>query len=155
QPGFDPGNVVAALIGLPTDRYPTAAARQDFFDSLSTGLSRLPGVAGVATADGLPPVEHDINFGTIEGEDTPVRRAEPDRMSGGLVVSPRFFEVLKIPILQGRAFVPRESGDAAIINAALAARLWPGSSAIGRRIRKYEKAPWRTVVGVAGDVEMR
>jgi putative ABC transport system permease protein len=155
QPGFDPRNVLAARISLRSDGYRTPAARQEFFDSLSRALSRLPGVSGVAMADGLPPVEHDINFGTVEGEDTPIRRAEPDRTSGGLVVTPQFFEVLKIPFVQGRTFAPRESRDVAIINSALASRLWPGASAIGRRVRAHENAPWLTVVGVVGDVEMR
>src|SRR5262249_8725654 len=70
-------------------------------------------------------------------------------------VTPQFFEVLKIPFVQGRTFAPRESGDVAIINAALASRLWPGVSAIGRRIRVYVNAPWLTVVGVVDNVEMR
>jgi putative ABC transport system permease protein len=155
QPGFDPSHVLAARVSLPSDRYPTPAARQEFFDALSSGVSRLPGVSGVAMADGLPPVEHDLHFGTVEGDDTPLRRAEPDRMSGGLAVTPPFFEVLKIPVVQGRTFSPRESGDVAIINAALASRLWPNASVLGRRIRVYEKAPWLTVIGVVGDVEMR
>jgi len=155
EPGFDPGHVLAARISVPSDRYATAASRQEFFDAWSSALSRLPGVSGVAMADGLPPVEHDTNFGTVEGEDTPIVRAEPDGMSGGLMVTPQFFEVLKIPFVQGRTFAPREPGNVAIINAALADRLWPGASVIGRRIRAYEKAPWRTVVGVVGSVEMR
>jgi putative ABC transport system permease protein len=155
EPGFDPSDVLTAAISLPSDRYPTPAARQEFFDSLSSTVSRLPGVSGVAMADGLPPIEHDINFGTVEGDDTPIRRAEPDRMSGGLVVTPQFFDVLKIPFVEGRTFARREPGDAAIINAALASRLWPGASAVGRRIRVYEQAPWLTVVGVVANMEMR
>src|SRR5262249_21418748 len=128
---------------------------QDFFDLLSAALSSAPGVSGVAMADGLLPLEHDINFGTVEGDDTPIRRAEPDRTSGGLVVTPQFFDVFKIPLLEGHTFPSGEPEDVAIINSALASRLWPGASAVGRRIRKYEEAPWLTVVGVVGDVEMR
>jgi hypothetical protein len=76
-------------------------------------------------------------------------------MSGGLAVTPPFFEVLKIPVVQGRTFRPQESNDVAIINAALASRLWPNASVLGRRIRVYEQAPWLTVIGVVSDVEMR
>jgi putative ABC transport system permease protein len=76
-------------------------------------------------------------------------------MSGGLVVTPQFFDVLKIPFVEGRTFGRQETIDHAIINAALALRLWPGASAVGRRVRAYENAPWLTVVGVVGNVEMR
>jgi ABC-type antimicrobial peptide transport system permease subunit len=47
-----------------------------------------------------------------------------------------------------------DGSDAVIVNATLASQLWPAGAAVGRRMRVGE-GPWRTVVGVAGDVEMR
>jgi hypothetical protein len=38
-----------------------------------------------------------------------------------------------------------------IVNDELARRLWPGVPALGRRIRFGDK-PWRTVIGVAGNI---
>jgi predicted permease len=66
------------------------------------------------------------------------------------IVSPRYFETLQIPILEGRDF--RMSDDAAapqvaVINATMAKRFWPGQNPLGRKFRI-----WRgevTVVGVA------
>jgi putative ABC transport system permease protein len=49
----------------------------------------------------------------------------------------------------------RETAPAAVINRALADRLWPGESVVGRRVRRYETDEWATIVGVVGDVEMR
>jgi predicted permease len=154
-PGFNPDGVVTAMIGLPTDRYPTPASQQDFWDALSTDLSRLGGVSGVAMANGLLPVQTNINFGTVEGEGDPIRRAGPDSTSGGLIVTPAFFDVLGIPFVEGRTFSARDETNVVIVNQRLATRLWPESSAVGRRIRPHENAAWLTVVGVVGDVEMR
>lgn len=153
EPGFDPNGVVTADIGLPTDRYPTPAARQAFFEELDGALLRTPGMFSSAIATGGPPDETEIAFGTIENDSNPIRRIEPDPYIGGLTVSGAFFETLGIPIVEGRAFTPADGDDAVIVNQTLASRLWPGA-AIGRRIRVGD-GPWWTVVGVAGDLEMR
>jgi putative ABC transport system permease protein len=63
-----------------------------------------------------------------------------------------------VPILEGRTFA---AGDQAsshiIINHALAARLWPGASAVGRRFRTDagDTNGWKLVVGVVGDMDIR
>jgi putative ABC transport system permease protein len=61
-----------------------------------------------------------------------------------------------IPIHEGRGFVPddeREDARAVIVNDTLAARYWPGESAIGKRMRLSAKGPWDTVVGVVGSIK--
>jgi predicted permease len=154
EPGFDPNGVVTADVGLPTDRYPTPAARAAFFEELDGALRRTPGVFSTATATGVLPDETAIEFGTIENDGDPVRRIEPDPYVGSLTVGGAFFETLRIPIVEGRAFMRADGDDAVIVNQTLASRLWPGAAAVGRRIREGD-GPWWTVVGVAGDVEMR
>ena len=57
EPGFDPNGVVTAQIDLPTDRYPTPAAREAFFEELNGALLRTPGLVSTATADGVLPDE--------------------------------------------------------------------------------------------------
>ncbi len=154
EAGFDPNGVVTANIDLPTDRYPTPAAREAFFEELNGALLRTPGVFNTATATGVLPDETAIEFGIIETDDSPVRRVEPDPYVGSLTVGGAFFETLRIPILEGRAFTPADLDDAVIVNQTLASRLWPAGAAVARRMREGD-GPWWTVVGVAGDVEMR
>ena len=154
EAGFDPNGVVTANIDLPTDRYPTPAAREAFFEELNGALLRTPGVFSTATATGVLPDETAIEFGTIETDADAVRRVEPDPYVGSLTVAGAFFETLRIPILEGRAFTPADLDDAVIVNQRLASRLWPTGAAVGRRMREGD-GPWWTVVGVAGDVEMR
>src|SRR6185503_20691333 len=69
-----------------------------------------------------------------------------------------YFRTFGVPIVKGRAFVPEEDAEnrqAAIVSRALAERFWPGQDPIGKRVKwgiPASRAPWQTIVGVAGDV---
>jgi putative ABC transport system permease protein len=52
---------------------------------------------------------------------------------------------------QGREFTDRDRDDVVIVNEEMARRLWPGGSVLGRRLRFGDK-PWRTVIGVVGNI---
>ena len=81
---------------------------------------------------------------------TPRRPAGPDRLYN--VVGAGHFETLQTPLLQGRDFNEgdrAESPRVCIINQALAERLWPGESAVGKRLQVGgPSARPREVVGV-------
>jgi predicted permease len=69
------------------------------------------------------------------------------------------FETLGAPVIAGREFTTLESADTlatvAIVNRALAERLWPRQDALGRRVRmavRGEDTLSFTVVGVAPDL---
>jgi hypothetical protein len=53
--GFDARNVLSGRILLPAARYPQPAQVTSFFDELQRRVEALPGVSGVAFADGRPP----------------------------------------------------------------------------------------------------
>jgi putative ABC transport system permease protein len=60
-------------------------------------------------------------------------------------------------LIEGRVFDERD-GDGAnpvlVINQTMALTYWPGESAIGRRVKPGSRdQPWRTVVGVVGDIK--
>src|SRR5947209_3971694 len=81
--------------------------------------------------------------------------------TGGMVatrlVTPGYFDVLRIPILRGRAFVEadRNSPEQAIIlGESLAKRMFPGEDPIGVRLQPFADVPqWRRIVGIAADVK--
>ena len=53
-------------------------------------------------------------------------------------VAPDYFEVVGVPLIEGRGFVEGEDVDGeqrVIINEVLASRYFPGDSAVGRRVR--------------------
>jgi hypothetical protein len=81
------------------------------------------------------------------------------------VVTPRYFESMDIHLRAGRDFSSTDGAAApfvAIVSENLAARLWPGETAIGKRLldsftkrRAGHALPWRTVVGIAGVANYR
>ena len=73
------------------------------------------------------------------------------------VASPRYYETMRIPVLEGQVFDQHDNAagaPVAIVNRTLARRHLGSGSAIGRRIRigRSTDAPWLTIVGVIGDV---
>ncbi len=76
----------------------------------------------------------------------------PDASADWRIVNAAYFSAVGLPLLKGRYFVPADSLEAprvAIVDEALAQRLWPGQEAVGRRLRiEGESTPWMTVIGV-------
>jgi putative ABC transport system permease protein len=72
-------------------------------------------------------------------------------------VSPGFFTAVGTPLVGGREFSEQDGagGPVAVINDAMARRLWPGAEAVGRRFKPgapTSAAPWFTVIGVVADM---
>ena len=124
-------------------------------------VNQLPGVAGAAFAWGLPL--------TNTGASTQRARAARERHHAirptrGLTVPVRavtasFFDLLDMKLIEGRPFHDTDGPDShpvAIVNATLAARLFPGVNPIGRQI---DVPGWegrqREIVGVMSDVRAR
>src|SRR6201999_3298699 len=67
--------------------------------------------------------------------------------------SPNYFQMMSIPLLQGRVFTTADALPApqtVIINSAFAERYWPGEESLGRRLTNGDE--WMIVVGVVGDI---
>jgi predicted permease len=160
EPGFDPDGVITAKIQL-SDRYPDHQSRAAFYQPLLERLASLPGVesAGLVLLRPLAdPIGWDSPF-TIEGQPTEVQARNPP--ANYEAVSPGYFTTMRIPLIEGRLFANADgpdSGPIAIVSASMAKRYWPGQSAIGKRLKPGgpdSKQPWKTVVGVVGDVRYR
>ncbi len=137
---FDPG-----LAG-----YPEEEARQ-LYRRIQEQAAALPGVDRSALAEIVPMGALSSARGAeIEGF---VRRPEePPLIVDSNVVGEDYFDVIGTPVVEGRAFDRRDgerSAPVAIVNQFLAARYWPGRSALGGRIKV--SGVWREVVGIARD----
>ena len=153
--GFDASRVLTVPISLPDRRY-REDARTAFFDAALARLAALPGVESAAATATNP----FRQWGFVN-DVTPEERAAGAPASGLLQagwrsVTPGFFETLAVPLVAGRTFNVRTATGrraCAIVSQSLAARLWPGENAIGRRFfwGGVNGRP-RTVVGVVGDI---
>jgi predicted permease len=159
DPGFDARNVLTMQMSLTGTRFNKAAGVNQLVREVQRRVESLPGVTALASTCCLP---LEGGFGlplTIEG-----RPLTDGPFHGGASwhpVSPRYFQVFKIPLVRGRMFTDRDDGGAVpvvLINEGLAKQFWPNSDAVGQRITigkgigpEFAEAP-REIVGIVGDV---
>jgi putative ABC transport system permease protein len=145
--GFDTRHLISVSLAFPAARFPTGVSQDLYVDHAAGAIGRIPGVRAVSLTDGIPPVNGSIVFGSIEAEG----EAHPldGIVASGYTVAPDFFTTIGLPLLQGRAFTSDDDSDQVIVSQSLAAQLWPGQGAVGRRFRWTDDASWSTVIGVA------
>jgi putative ABC transport system permease protein len=163
--GMQTRNVLTARIGLNGERYPTSQAYMDFYLRAEAAFERLPGVTRVGMTDSLPP--NGWHGGMRYSEIMVAGRPQTPSGTSGTVVSravtPGYFRVLQIPIIEGPGFSDEErqsNGNFIILSKLLAARLFPQGDVIGQHIKFESFAPYLTtdgpvftVAGVAGNVK--
>jgi putative ABC transport system permease protein len=155
DPGFDSTNVLTAETSVPEAKYKTDAQQTAFYDLVLEKLRTIPGVIDVAAVSVLPLSGNNMVIGfSLEGEQRGdgIPSAHGEMLD---VVTPDFFQVMKIPLEAGRLFAAAENSTplVMIVNEAFAKKYWPAQSAIGKRISVgYDSDSLREVVGVVGDV---
>jgi predicted permease len=97
----------------------------------------------------------DASGTAVEGRSFPAGEAPFVHLRG---VRENYFQVLRVPILEGRHFSTADSETGpkvAIINATMARQLWPNESAVGKRIRPdaLQEGGWLTIIGVVTDIK--
>jgi predicted permease len=154
--GFRPDHVLTLSLPLPYNAYPKAAPIRSFYQQLLEQVAALPGVTAAGFSNDLPLENRDSEGFQIERSDsTTINRSLDATWALG-----NYFEATGISLSQGRWFTPEDRADSqavAIVSQTLAQRFWPNEDAVGKRIRwgTNPKLPWRTVVGVANDVNDR
>jgi putative ABC transport system permease protein len=155
---FEPDRALILAVNLPASRYANDAARARFFQRASERLGILPGVQSAATFSAIPMSNNGVNWESfqIEGRVAPDAAHSPNAVLQS--VSPEFFNLMHVHLVQGRNFSTADTSDSlhvAIVSEKLARRTWPSESAIGKRIQvgaPDSHEPWLEIVGVASDV---
>jgi predicted permease len=147
--GFEPAGLVSMRLTLPEGRYGSREARSAVFERILEGTGRIPGVGARTLASGVPP-STGVTFGALEVEGRATGDAPPG-LIGFNMVRPDYFRMLGIAIDDGTIFGADTAG-AVVINASMAAHLWPGERAVGRRFRIGDRGEFLSVVGVVADV---
>ena len=154
QPGYASDHVMVATVELPR-KYNNAAAITQFYGDLLARLGGRGGIRAAGIVNNLPVSGSSWTaWLTIENV-APPDGGPPD--VGHRRASPGYFGALRIPVLDGRGLADSDTPESlkvAVVNHALASRFFPRGGAVGARIRigRDPKAPWRTIVGVVGDV---
>jgi predicted permease len=154
RPGFDAHNVLFAKYHLDTFA-PDEESRVQFCLRLRDRVSALPGISAVSFSDDVP-----LELGnsptseiTVEGY-TPAPN-EQMRVANAMV-APRYFDALRIPLMEGRDFTELDDAGHApvvVVNHAFAQRYYKGGNPVGRRIRA--DGDWATIIGEVADIKYR
>jgi predicted permease len=155
--GWDKDHFLTGALPMPETRFPEPADRIAFYERVHTRLAALPGVENVALTTGVPLWGYGTDRQIFTEAQADAEKANLPRASHVMITSD-FFKVLGVSLVEGRMFAPDiKPGDpkVVLINSALARKLWPGESAVGRRIASIngDETVWSEIIGVVPDVE--
>jgi len=155
--GFDTHDVLTGAVMLPASQYGDDAKVLTFWERLRAEAGAVPGVSGVAYADARPPSDAG-NQNNFDLEDSPSGPGS-QAVTTWVDVSPEYFRLYGLERIEGRLFDARDtatsSDSVVVVDRAWARRFFPGTSAVGKRLRGggCSSCPWTTVVGVVSGVK--
>lgn len=147
DPGFAPGQVLAAELELGGDRYPSAA-RRTLQRALEARLAHLPGVVAVGSTSFAPWSGERPDPPYLAACEGCRRPLAADLRS----VSPGFFRALGLPLAAGRPPDGDRDLPEVAVDRSLARRAWPAGDGLGRRLTLGSPPKVYTVVGIAGEI---
>jgi len=160
DPGFDPDRLLTFNLSLPDARYSSDTQQVAFFDRVLPAIAAVP---GVRSAGGTSVMPFSGSWSTssfeIEGYQPPPK--QPGPWGDVRIVSPAFFETLRIPVRRGRPLTPEDRAGGrrvAVIDEEFVHRYWPKEDPLGKRITfgpppgaaDTSSREWIDIVGVVG-----
>ena len=136
--GFDPDHLYFTDIPVPKN--------PRFYDVVEGRVSGIPGLQSAALTSPLP-----TNGGGFDVLDVMGTTGTGVHDVGHKMVSPSYFETLRVALLAGRSFNAHDregSEPVAVINDTLAREYFLGRDPLGQRVRVSKDAPYATIVGV-------
>lgn len=163
--GFDAGGLSTFRTDPPYSRYATIAQTSTFYRQAIERLKMRPGILDAASNQRIPFALMEAASPRVSLESQSAADAGAQPFVNFQIISPGYFEVMRIPLRAGRAFTEFDTGEAplvAVISERAARRFWGDQDPIGRRF----SMAWNqsgtgttggdsillTVVGVAGNV---
>ncbi len=156
DPGFTrPEEVQTFVLSIPPAAVADDQQAAGAHERIAERLSRVPGVTSVGLSTSIT-MDGEDNGNTIDVEGAPLRDGEMPPLRRFKSFAPGYFATMGIRMVAGRSITwaeVREQRPVVVISQALAREYWQEPSlAVGRRIRAQQRnAPWREIVGVAGD----
>jgi putative ABC transport system permease protein len=152
--GLNPAGVLTLRIPFSGERYRESQTRVQFWQRVVAKVENLPGVESASVSRGVQLDDWAGQFFVTAEQPNPAPGQVPD--ANYIIAGPDYFRTLKIPLRAGRSFDDddtQSSRQVVIVNEELARFYWPGQGPLGKQLRVGPPtAPWRTVIGVAGNV---
>jgi putative ABC transport system permease protein len=160
DPGFAPDHLLTFNLSLPAAKYPADTQQIAFFDQALPAIGRIPGVRAVG-ATSVMPFSGSWTTGSFQVEGYQPPRNQPGPWGDIRIVSPGFFQTLRIPLIRGRLLSDEDragSRPVAVIDEEFVRRYWPREDPLGKRFTfgpppgatDTSAREWIEVVGVVG-----
>jgi predicted permease len=161
--GYDPHHVMSVFIPVHENTLTVWAERAAYFTRLRERVAAMPGVisAGIST-NATPP-----SNGLTQPFDILGKTASEQQEARANFVSPEYFTILHIPLVEGRLWNQSEvsrGAKLALVNQAFVRRYLPGEDVVNHSVRmsRLTSQPpyrlnamgsegWIQIIGVAGD----
>jgi putative ABC transport system permease protein len=173
--GVQPDHVLTVRLNLPKAKYKTPPEMRGFFEQLLARVQHAPGVTSAAVTTTLPLEGGSNGYIKVPGNANPALQQQLVEVHA---ITPDYFKVFGIPLLEGRAFTDQDAQETAdllaksaatgengaavklapgisfpvIINQSMAKTFWPKEDALGKPFTDEGGTPFR-VVGIVGDVK--
>ena len=152
--GFDPGGLFVAQADTSGLAYAPERTRA-YYREIAARLDTLPGVDAVTFSAVVPLSDSRESRGVaIEGHTA--RNGSRFISTDTNLVATNYFEVMGIPIVSGRGFVPADGDDGAavvaVVNETMARRYWPDGQAVGRQMMLGGGTQPIEIVGIARNI---
>lgn len=145
RPGYDTQNVLTMSVTTVGTNW------LEFHTQAIDRVSQLPGVKATAFAWGVPLTGNKWE-GSFEADGAVTTDAVKDQLNFPIrSVSPDYFAALKLKLVDGRFFKTTDNDGAprvAMLNQAAAERIFPGSTAVGKRLRFAGSTNSMEIIGV-------
>jgi predicted permease len=152
--GFDPNHLATVQVTAPDTIYNNDQQTIELYRVIERRVSTLPGVSSVGIASVLPvQCNCNINWVRVPGRPFQGEHNDVDERH----VSASYLPTLHASLVRGRWFTDAEDASkpgVAVINQALARKIFPGENPIGQKIADFDLSPKsvREIIGIIDDV---
>ncbi|MGA7525565.1 MAG: ABC transporter permease [Acidobacteriaceae bacterium] len=148
DPGFDVRHLAVFMMNPEQMGY-DATRLLDYRRTVGDRVARIPGVEAVSWASSMPFWSAATHGVLLQGREQQRKSETFSTVTDTVDIG--YFNTMRIPLLQGRAFTASDRSGTlpvVIVNEDLAKRYWPGGDAIGQHLRLTGDPITRQVVGV-------
>src|SRR6185437_9269831 len=138
-------------VTLPASHYPDQQRKAELYSAALEKLAAMPGTQAAAVFTTTPLSNNGVVWTRFRTERQ--QELKPEDLPGGILqsISSDYFDVLRIPLLRGRRFTRADATGAvpvAVINERLARRFFPGSDAVGKRLKieDTQRSRWMEIL---------